>query len=252
MSETKTSEPLGGEKRRRGRRPADAGERRQRVEAALAELSSARVPFTMGDLAERAGISRATLYRDAGLRDLVGNIGDGPTARPVSVREHETLRSAAQKLEAERVELKRKLREAEKRAREAEARVSELARESVEEDGGAEARHVRGRGRRTAPKDDEAQTSTADAERIRRDAYADGFAAGARAASPSAGGAGARGRGGANPDLLLLAARLPRPSLLAARKNIARVLHPDLFAKDPATAMIATELLKQINAVVGA
>jgi predicted DNA-binding transcriptional regulator YafY len=56
------------------------------VVRALAELEEGRVPFTMADLAERAGISRATLYRDAGLRDLVGTKGDGPRARPVDAR----------------------------------------------------------------------------------------------------------------------------------------------------------------------
>jgi hypothetical protein len=44
------------EKRKRGRRPADAQERRERVMKALKDLQDARVPFSMGDLAERVGI----------------------------------------------------------------------------------------------------------------------------------------------------------------------------------------------------
>src|SRR5688572_3241564 len=105
-SETeKTSKKTVGEKRRRGRRPADASQRRAAVEQAIAELESARVPFTMGDVAERAGISRATLYRDAGLRDLVGARGDSPTARPVTTRDLSKLEKRIAALEEDRKRL---------------------------------------------------------------------------------------------------------------------------------------------------
>jgi hypothetical protein len=42
-----------------------------RVEVACAELAAAGQPITFGQVAARAGISRTTLYRRAGLRALV-------------------------------------------------------------------------------------------------------------------------------------------------------------------------------------
>ena len=73
-------------KRQRGRRPVDARARRALVVAAVQELGSMNLPFTMQDVADRAGVSRATLYRDAALRDLVGSRGDGPQVRPADAR----------------------------------------------------------------------------------------------------------------------------------------------------------------------
>jgi curved DNA-binding protein CbpA len=37
--------------------------------------------------------------------------------------------------------------------------------------------------------------------------------------------------------------------VLAARRSLARALHPDLFAKDPAAQLLATEILKQLNSL---
>jgi len=240
-------EPEKHEIRRRGRRPADAGERRARVVAAIADLESARVPFTMGDVAERAGISRATLYRDAGLRDLIGARGDGPAQRPVNVRDYEKLQRENEALAGERRELKKRLREAEKRYKESEERVTRLIDENVAHE----------RARRDAA--EEAATGPA-AEKARQEAYAEGFAAGVRAASTRPG-AGPMGGGGTarpnvahaatNANLMAVAQRLPKASLVEARRKLARVLHPDLFQKDPAAALLATELLKQINALAG-
>jgi hypothetical protein len=203
------------------------------VVRALAELEEGRVPFTMADLAERAGISRATLYRDAGLRDLVGTKGDGPRARPVDARAHAELSARADALAAERRALRRAVREAEKRAAAAEAQVEKLEAEAA-------------RARRAAG----GAAAGAAQERIKTEAYAEGFAAGARAAGGGMRGGGGRPGSGTG-NLLALAARLPRPALVAARRTLARALHPDLFARDPAAALLATELLKQINAVVG-
>lgn len=215
--------------RRRGRRPADADGRRARVAEALADLEAARVPFTMADLAERAGISRATLYRDAGLRDLIGTRGDGPAARPVNAKAHAELAARAEALAQERRTLRRALRAAEKRAADALARVDELEAAVADAERAARARERLG-----SPPD----------ERVRAEAYAAGFAAGARR----------HGRpntpASAHPGLLTAAARLPRPALVQARRALARALHPDLFAKDPAASLLATELLKQINALV--
>jgi hypothetical protein len=234
------------EHRRRGRKPADADERRRKVLAALADLEAARVPFTMGDLAERAGISRATLYRDAGLRDLVGDRGDSPDRRPVNVRDFEKLRRENETLAEERRDLKKRLRDAEKRYRESEERVERLLDENTAHE----------RARRDA---EESGETGPGAKKARDEAYKEGFAAGYRAAT-SRPGAGGPGAGAARPNtggrpadanLAAVAARLPQPALQQARRKLARVLHPDLFAKDPAAAMIATELLKQLNALAG-
>jgi hypothetical protein len=125
------------------------------------------------------------------------------------------------------------VREAEKRAAAAEAQVEKLEAEAA-------------RARRAAG----GAAAGAAQERIKTEAYAEGFAAGARAAGGGMRGGGGRPGSGTG-NLLALAARLPRPALVAARRTLARALHPDLFARDPAAALLATELLKQINAVVG-
>jgi len=178
----------------------------------------------MSDLADRAGISRATLYRDAGLRDLVGAAGDGPVVRPVDARDYERLRKRVDALSAERRQLRRDLRQAEERAKAAEV-------------------HARASADRATKEDVKAPSGSED--KARKEAYAEGFAAGRAAA--------ARGglRSGGMNDLHAVAARLPRQSLLNARRSLARVLHPDLFAQDPAAALLATELLKQLNALTG-
>jgi hypothetical protein len=219
-SETTIGEPA--DRRRRGRRPADAQARREAVLHALDELRSVRVPFTMADLAERAGISRATLYRDASLRDLIGSAGDGPTVRPVDARDYDQLKQRAESLAAEGRRLRRELKQAEERARTAEASAKSEERSQ-----------------RTPP-------PSGSTEQIRKEAYADGFTAGRAAAA-------GRGpiRAGGPSDLFAVAARLPRQSLLNARRSLARVLHPDLFAQDPAAALLANELLKQLNALAG-
>ena len=242
QNETSPASAGTAERRHRGRRPGDAEERRRRVQAAIADLESVRIPFTMSDVAERAGISRATLYRDAGLRDLVGAQGDGPTKRPVSRRDYDALQQKADALAKERRDLRRALRGLEERVQAAELLADELK---------AEARAA-SRDRRSS----ERLTGDA-ADTIRKEAFAEGFANGVRIGAQrggvgSGGGAGG-GRGGASSsgELLTVASRLPKASLQAARRTLARQLHPDLFTQDPAAAMLATELLKQINALIG-
>ena len=46
-----------------------------------------------------------------------------------------------------------------------------------------------------------------------------------------------------------VAARLGPEERRRARRVLARALHPDLFTQDPATAALATELLKTLNAL---
>lgn len=212
--------------RRRGRRPADADQRRAAVEAALEALESARVPFTMADVAERAGISRATLYRDVGLRALVAGRGDSPAKRPVDARTLVRLTRERDAARAERSEARTALREALREIEALKERVAALVRENE--------------GRRQEQRFHEEVAS--DTDRIRNDAYAEGFLAGTRAAAQRAG-----SRHGGSPGLAAAAARLPKPAILSARRTLARALHPDLYAEDPAAAVLATELLKELN-----
>jgi AcrR family transcriptional regulator len=214
--------------RHRGRRPEDARARRERVETALRELESLNLPFTMQDVADRADVSRATLYRDAALRDLVGSRGDGPKVRPADSRSVIQLEGERKTLLSERRALRRELDETKKRVTELLERCAALEREQRERPAASE------------------QPSQSEAERIRTQAYADGFSAGTRAAMQRGGTRpGSPGSGG----LSIAAARLPRASVLAARRTLARALHPDLFAQDPATQLLATEILKQLNSL---
>ncbi|MBC7809466.1 MAG: hypothetical protein H7145_25305 [Akkermansiaceae bacterium] len=240
MTETVSEETA---RRRRGRKPADAGERRRRVQSALADLQESRTPFSMSDLAERAGISRATLYRDASLRDLVGSTGDGPANRPVSIHDYEKQKSEREKLAAERRVLRRQLREHEETK-------AGLEREIVKLEAKIEI-YV----------SYFAKNAGEDSDSLRKEAFAEGFAQGVRTAMGQRGGSGANGAkrpgmgvgmmGSAPTSLAAVAAKLPKPALQTARKNLARVLHPDLFAgEDAATAALATELLKQLNSLI--
>jgi AcrR family transcriptional regulator len=190
----------------------------------------------MTDVAERAGISRATLYRDAGLRDLVGARGDGPSKRPVDRRDYDALQEKAEALAQERRALRRTLRGLEERVQAAELLVDELKAEA-----------------RAANRDRKASERLGGdaAAKIEKEAYAEGFAAGVRAAAQRGGGSTRGGASSASGELLSVASRLPKSSLQAARRTLARQLHPDLFTQDPAAAMLATELLKQINTLVG-
>ncbi len=230
-------------RRRRGRKPADAGERRGRVETALTDLRDSRTPFSMGDVAERAGISRATLYRDATLRDLIGNIGDGPANRPVTFHDYEKQKAEREKLAAERRVLRRQLREHEEIKAGLEREI-----EKLEAKIGVYVSYF-------------AKNAAEDTDSLRKEAFAEGFAQGVRTAMGQRGGAGANGAkrpgmgvgmmGNAPGGLAAVAAKLPKPALQTARKNLARVLHPDLFAgEDAATAALATELLKQLNSLI--
>lgn len=181
----------------------------------------------MGDLAERAGISRATLYRDAGLRDLVGARGDGPARRPIDQRHLRSLERQVAELTELRASLRKELREARREIRDLRERVARLVDENED--------------RRQSQRF--AEANAADEEKMRNEAYAAGFAAGTRSSAQRAG----VGRGAGASGLTIAAARLPKASVLAARRTLARALHPDLFATDPAAALLATELLKQLN-----
>ena len=59
----------------------------------------------------------------------------------------------------------------------------------------------------------------------------------------------AQARGGIGGSLGAVAVKLGPEEMRRARRVLARALHPDLFAQDAATAALATELLKTLNAL---
>ena len=181
----------------------------------------------MQDVAERVGVSRATLYRDASLREIIGAKGDGPPVRPIDFRVHEKLRTDAEKLKAESQEYKRKLKEAQAERKALQERIAALELENSD--------------RRYAQRSAEALNDGV--ESARQDAYAHGFQAGLNSASRG-------GRGGlAGNGLSVAASRFPKTTLAVARRTLAKAIHPDLFTDDPAAMLIANEILKQLNAL---
>ncbi|MDQ2800408.1 MAG: TetR family transcriptional regulator [Armatimonadota bacterium] len=183
--------------RTRGAKPQDPDARAARVKTAVRDLQKIGAAFTVAEVAERAGISRATLYRCADLRALVGAKGDGP--RTVDAAVHE-------KLEGKHAALKTKARDLRRRLADAEEGWEEMRER---------ARTAEGK-----------------------------LAAAERRAETLA--AHARGVGG---SLGAVAIKLGPDEMRRARRVLARALHPDLFAQDAATAALATEMLKTLNAL---
>ncbi len=197
---TKTKEGLG---RTRGVKPADPDARAQRVAAAVRDLERIGAAFTVADVAERAGVSRATIYRTAALRELIGARGD--CARPVDPALHARLTTRHDALKTKARDLRRQLTDVER--------------------GWEEMRE---------------RALTAE----RRLQAAEKHLAALAAQQRSANGTGSGTLAGA-------AARLGPDAMRRARRQIAAVLHPDLFTQDPAAAALATELLKSLNALTG-
>lgn len=214
------------EKRRRGRRPADATERQKKVRDALKELEATGVPFSMQDVAERVGVSRATLYRDTGLRDLIGARGDGPDSRPVDYKTHARICGELESVRTEKIELQKRAYALEQERRTLQSRIQTLETEN----------------RTTRQAQMRAESMSDDVEAVREEAFARGFQAGREAATRGG------GRNSAS-NLSAIAARLPRTARVEARNQLAKLIHPDKFASDPATMMLATEILKQLNAL---
>ncbi len=180
----------------RGPKPGDTDSRVILVSAAVKALEKIGAAFSVADVAERAGISRATLYRSQALRALVGAKGDGPRTVDAALYEKLEVRCAALKTKAGA--LRRQLAELEaswdvmrERAKLAEQKLAESER-------------------RVEILSSQMRGST----------------------------------GGA---LGAVAARLGQEERRRARRILARALHPDLFAQDHATAVLATELLKTLN-----
>jgi AcrR family transcriptional regulator len=181
-----------------GVKPQDPDARAMRVKAALKDLQRIGAAFSVADVAERAGISRATLYRCADLRALIGAKGDGP--RTVDAALHEKMMAKHEAAKAKSRDLRRQLADAE---------------------AGWEEMRERARA---------AEQKLAASER-RSEALA------------------AHARSGSHGSLGAIAIKLGPEEIRRARRVLARALHPDLFAQDVATAALATELLKTLNAL---
>ena len=180
----------------RGPKPGDTDSRVILVSAAVKALEKIGAAFSVADVAERAGISRATLYRSQALRALVGAKGDGP--RTVDAALHEKLEIRCATLKTKAGGLRRQLAELEA--------SWDVMRERAKL----------------------AEQKLAAAER--------------RVETLSS-----QMRGSAGGALGEVAARLGQEERRRARRILARALHPDLFAQDHATAVLATELLKTLN-----
>lgn len=184
--------------RTRGAKPQDPDERTARVKAAVRDLERIGAAFTVAEVAERAGISRATLYRSPDLRALVGAKGDGPRLVDATIHEKLCARHDAQK-----------------------AKTRALRRELAEAEASWEEMRDRAR--------------TAEAKLAAAERRADTLAS--------------QARGGIGGSLGAVSIKLGPEEMRRCRRVLARALHPDLFAQDGATAALATELLKTLNAL---
>lgn len=99
----------------------------------MRELEEIGSPFSVADIAERAGVSRATIYRDNALRAIVGARGDGD--RPVSADVHARVCDRYKALQGTAKDLRKRLAQSEssweqmrERALAAEAKLSAAQR----------------------------------------------------------------------------------------------------------------------------
>jgi hypothetical protein len=132
------------ETRTRGVKPKSLGERTACVTAAVRALEKMGATFTVADVAERAGLSRATIYRSPQLRALVGAKGDG--ARMIEADIHAKVCARHEAAKAKARDLRRQLADSERiwdemreRALTAERRLAEAQRriQSLESQAGA-------------------------------------------------------------------------------------------------------------------
>lgn len=217
-----------GSSRKRGPKPQPISDLTARVDASVRALRATGVPFTIQDVADHSGISRASLYRINGLRDRIGNHGDELASRPVSTRELNSVRRELESVRLERTNAVKENRRLQIELNRAVRRIEELMLDSTEKS--------------QAAKSAEQKADSATAERD--SVYAEGFQAGLRAASQ-------KGRGMApaagSEDLNVAAARLPRAAMLKARRTLALAIHPDLFQDNPAAQVLAGEIFKLLN-----
>jgi len=183
-----------------GAKPKDPQQRAAQVAAAVRELEKMGAAFSVADVAERAGLSRATIYRSDALRAIIGAKGDGARNVPAALHDklaerHQAAKSKARTLRRELAELEQSWQEMRERALSAERRLLEAERKLKLLQTPANARH------------------------------------------------------GGGATLAGIGAQMSADERRQARRQLARALHPDLFAKDAATQALATELLKLINSL---
>jgi regulator of replication initiation timing len=214
--------------RRRGPKPQSISDLTAKVDASVRALRATGVPFTIQDVADHSGISRASLYRIEGLRDRIGVHGDQTTTRPINARELKVLRKELESVREERSAAVKENRRLQIELNRAVRRIDELMLDGTEKSQAAKSAEQK------------AETAVADRDSV----YAEGFQAGLRAASQ-------KGRGMApaagSEDLNVAAARLPRAAMLKARRTLALAIHPDLFQDNPAAQVLAGEIFKLLN-----
>lgn len=131
MSKLKEVRPK--EVRARGAKPQDPEARRVRVKTAVRELEKIGAAFSVADVAERAGVSRATIYRSQDLRDLIGAKGDGPRTVDAVLHEkicarHDTQKAKVRDLRRQLAELEASWDEMRERAKTAETKLTAAER----------------------------------------------------------------------------------------------------------------------------
>ena len=119
--------------RARGAKPQDPETRRQRVQTAVRELEKIGAAFSVADVAERAGVSRATIYRSQDLRELIGAKGDGPRTVDAALHEkicvrHDTQKAKVRTLRRQLAELEASWDEMRERAKAAEMKLAAAER----------------------------------------------------------------------------------------------------------------------------
>ncbi len=186
--------------RTRGVKPQDTTTRAEAVAQAVRTLERIGAPFTVAEVAEKAGLSRATLYRNADLRALVGAKGD--CVRPIDPEVHTKLADRHSTLKAKAREMRRQIADSE----EAWDRMRERALRA------------------------EHQLQSAQEEIARLRELVQNSASQSHALSA-------------------IAQQIGPDAVRKARRQLARALHPDLFAKDPTVVALATELLKTLNSL---
>lgn len=130
---SKLKEVRAKEVRARGAKPQDPEARRLRVKTAVRELEKIGAAFSVADVAERAGVSRATIYRSQDLRDLIGAKGDGPRTVDAILHEkicarHDTQKAKVRDLRRQLAELEASWDEMRERAKTAETKLAAAER----------------------------------------------------------------------------------------------------------------------------
>ena len=257
-------------------------ERKARILAAIAEMRYESRPIRVREVAQRSGVPRATIYRDAALRSLIesdDSVTETLVPDPLEQAQSELKRlrlrnrQLQERYEAVRLRQEQTALQVVREANRCERFQTEVQRQK------RQLQTLRDLIDRQQSRVDEAEDRVYQAEQIARKAklyaeeqerlraelenrmdtrsagrsgavdearnagYKSGYEAGARVAMRAA------KRGGLGNTLSEAAAGLSPSALTTARRRLARVLHPDLFAEDPDANLLATEILKQLNAL---